>query len=454
MKEDQVYSIHSKKSSQPQKIGSDSNSDAISPSAGLVSAVTPQEPQVPDLPPLPLETSLPPTPIPPPAPEAPSPSEAEQSQIERERAVAMAQSKINALYGEEALAAEPGQVDQIAQGYATEQIIQTEIDPTHAPSQPDHQLPPPQPEQKYAEQAPITESPSPEQYAPQPTAKKHIDKIKDKIKKSGVKEKANAHIAKARNLKNKIKQAPKNKPAAPTENKKKSIWRRLAPAASLVLVITLILNNQLVYGQISYYVTPGDRIERPTIVESEAGNQAPPGDRIIIPKINVDVPINNNVKTYDEDAIQRGLEDGIVHYAKTGMPGEVGNNVLLGHNTNNFWNSGKYKTAFVLLDRLKEGDTFEIHHKEKRYVYTVYKKKIIQPDDFSVVTQKVTEPIVTLITCHPPGTSWERLIIQARQISPEPAKSDTTIGNEIPQAEGDVPGAAPGPLEDLFGWIF
>ena len=149
------------------------------------------------------------------------------------------------------------------------------------------------------------------------------------------------------------------------------------------------------------------------------------------------------------------MEDGVVHYNKTGMTGQVGNNVILGHNTNNFWNSGRYKTAFVLLDRLENEDTFEVHHEGKRYIYEIYKKKVIEPSDFSVVTQEVTEPVVTLITCHPPGTSWKRLIIQARQISPEAARADETTKNEIPEAvDSNLPANSESAISSIFGWLF
>lgn len=470
MKENEVYSIHSKSSSKPHKVGSSKPTpepkvvEPVTPEPSLPPIPTPQPPIAPVQQPVEIPPQEPvPTLAVQPEPQSRQPvlDDKQQARLEQEQAIAIARSKIEAIYGGHATEAEPNQAQPISEGYATEQVIQAEMDPNTIPAQPDHQLPPP-PEstQQYGEYTlPGAEAPQQLETANPNKAlsakKSPIDAVKNKLSKvdtAAIKNKAKSHLSKAKKLSSDVRKTHKK---SEQKQKKKSLWRRLAPAVSLVLVVTLILNNQLVYGQISYYVTPGNRIETPTIVESDVGNKAPAGSRIIIPKINVDVPVNYKVKTYDEEAIQQGLEDGIVHYANTGMPGKVGNNVLLGHNTNNFWNSGKYKTAFVLLDRLKTGDTFELHYKKKRYVYEVYEKKVIEPDDFSVVTQKVTEPIVTLITCHPPGTSWQRLIIQGRQISPEPAKSATTKGNDLPESvQGNVPGAAPGPLEDIFKWFF
>jgi len=474
MKENEVYSIRKSASSHPHKV----TPKAHTPK-NTAPIVQPPEPQ-PVIQAPAVTPSVPVEPVVQAPIQAPEPqvSLEEQTRIDRDEAIALTRSKIAAIHGEQ-LPEQPTQAEIpqaqapiITQGYAEEQTLQQQIDPANYHATPDHELPAP-----IASPAPSTndygqfslpgliepkQAAEPTGVPVQHTVVSPVQKpaiksrLKDKLAKidhSKIKQQAKSHLDKAKKIKNRVKKA--HAEISESDKKFKPIWKKFAPAVSLVLIITLVLNNQLVYGQISYYVTPGNRIERPTIVESKAGSMAPEGERIVIPKINVDVPINYKVKTYEEDAIQKGLEDGIVHYANTGMPGEVGNNVLLGHNTNNFWNSGKYKTAFVLLDRLKEGDTLEIHHKEKRYVYAVYEKKVIDPDNFSVVTQKVTEPIITLITCHPPGTSWERLIIQARQISPEPNQSDKAQGSDLPEGlEGDVPGAAPSVLEDLTGWLF
>jgi LPXTG-site transpeptidase (sortase) family protein len=452
MRENKVYSVRKQPASKPHKVGT--KSDA--PEADVKSTALHQTPVVAPTPPV---AQVVPEPVEIPAEAPPPPTRAEGQQ----HAIALARSKIANIYGEsfgkEEGSPEPGQSLEIAEGYDSEQRLQEIIDPQHLHhAQPDHQLPGEQPvfkpekdskadyRQQYgtfaipgqqAANVPATESVLKEEA--QPIAK---HKPKPKKKKNTVK-----------NLRKKIKQ----KQAAVKEEPVKVIhrFRRFVPVGILVTVVVLIMNNQLVYGQISYYVTPGSRVETPTIVEADVDNVAPPGSKVIIPKINVDVPVNYEVDSYSEEAIQAGLEDGVVHYAKTGLPGEVGNNVIFGHSTNNFWNSGKYKTAFVLLDRLEKGDTFEIHHEQKRYIYEIYGKKVIEPDDFSIITQKVTEPVVTLVTCTPPGTSWQRLVIQARQISPEPQAAAVATGNELPEGlEGDVPSDSESPLESIFGWLW
>lgn len=213
-------------------------------------------------------------------------------------------------------------------------------------------------------------------------------------------------------------------------------------AVVITAVALVVVNSQVIFGQVAFYTSPGSQVITPTIVETDSSTVVGSESKIVIPKINVEVPVVYDVTTFDEREVQAGLKRGVVHYGSTAVPGEVGNNVIVGHSSNNFWDNGKYKYAFVLLSKLEEGDTFSLHYKSKRYIYEVFEKKIVEPDDTSVLARS-DEPIVTLITCDPPGTSWKRLIVKARQISPDPHEAKKPeIG---PNAGGDslLPGNNP-----------
>ncbi|HXE10348.1 MAG TPA: sortase, partial [Verrucomicrobiae bacterium] len=95
----------------------------------------------------------------------------------------------------------------------------------------------------------------------------------------------------------------------------------------------------------------------PLIVGSD--NVAPSSTpEVIIPKINVQIPVNYNETSTNEATIENDLENGVVHYPNTAVPGQDGNAAFFGHSSNNIFNKGKYKFAFVLLHTLVEGDTF------------------------------------------------------------------------------------------------
>lgn len=230
--------------------------------------------------------------------------------------------------------------------------------------------------------------------------------------------------------------------AGANKPKRMQRWKPILTAALVGFSYLAISYNEVAIAQVKQYISPGAALTTPVIVdpteEVAIGNEP----KLIVPKINVDIPVVYDVTTFDETAIQNGLERGVVHYGNTALPGQVGNNVIVGHSSNNFLNTGKYKFAFVLLNRLEEGDNIILHYKGTRYIYRVFNKEIIQPSDFRLV-QPTDEPVVTLITCDPPGTSWRRLVVQAEQISPNPdgaEASDTHIPDDI---QTPVPGNAP-----------
>ncbi|MEI7838798.1 MAG: sortase, partial [bacterium] len=141
--------------------------------------------------------------------------------------------------------------------------------------------------------------------------------------------------------------------------------------------------------------------------------------------INVVAPVVYDIPSISPDDIIRALEKGVGHYPQSAFPGQTGNVVIVGHSSNNYFNNGKYKYAFVLLDKLNIGDTFMINYNSKQYVYQVYSRKIVEPTDVSVLGAADRPDTATLITCNPVGTSLHRLVLLANQISPAPAANST-----------------------------
>lgn len=237
-------------------------------------------------------------------------------------------------------------------------------------------------------------------------------------------------------------------------NKKKapSKWKPLF-VSLMVGVLFLGANyNEIAVAQVKQYISPGDAINTPVIINPEESNNVSKEPRIIIPKINLDVPVVYDEPSYEEGKIQAALERGTVHYGNTPLPGEIGNSVILGHSSNNYFNSGEYKFAFVLLFRLEENDTFILNYEGTRYVYRVFSNRVVEPDDFSVI-EPSNKPIVTLITCTPPGTSWKRLIIQAEQISPSPADAKLPANSGAQADQQQLPSTVPSNAPSLWSNI-
>jgi len=187
---------------------------------------------------------------------------------------------------------------------------------------------------------------------------------------------------------------------------------------------------------IAPFITPSRSVSATPIVIDPSSLTAGPDPLLIIPKINVEIPVVYDVTTIEESTVQEGLERGVVKYANTSNPGEKGNGVIFGHSSNNILNKGKYKFAFVLLSKLDNGDTFIIQKDSKQYVYRVFSKRIVPPTEVSVlnpVTDKAAT--FTLITCDPPGTSLNRLVVLAEQISPDPNSNVTSTATGQPASQ-------------------
>lgn len=212
-----------------------------------------------------------------------------------------------------------------------------------------------------------------------------------------------------------------------------SLMFGLGIGAITVIIFLFGFFNEII---IAPFIQPArTAADTPLIVSSDT--IAPSADpQVIIPKINVQIPIQFDINATDEETMQKELESGVAHYPTTAMPGQNGNSAYFGHSSNNIFNKGKYKFAFVLLHELVPGDTFYITKDSKIYAYKVFEKRIVEPNQVEIL-----EPIpghtatATLITCDPPGTSLRRLVIFGDQISPE------VSGNTTASVNTDIIGA-------------
>jgi LPXTG-site transpeptidase (sortase) family protein len=261
--------------------------------------------------------------------------------------------------------------------------------------------------------------------------KKHTKHVKDKILKATTLQSTHAASEDMRSvtdiksqLMSKINAGGTLKPI----HHFKSLLFGLGLASLVGLIMTFTFFNEVF---IAPFISPARAVSTTPIIGNVTG-EVGPEPKIIIPKINLEVPVVFGMSSVSEDAVQLALEDGVVHYANTPNPGEQGNSVIVGHSSNNILNSGKYKFAFVLLKRLEPEDTFFVNKDGVRYTYKVYRKEVVGPNDVSVLDTQDRPNTMTLITCDPPGTSINRLIIVAEQISPDPAgnKASTAITND------------------------
>ncbi len=169
------------------------------------------------------------------------------------------------------------------------------------------------------------------------------------------------------------------------------------------------------------FIQPSRHASETPVIVDPASAVVGSTPKVIIPKINVEIPVDYTQTSIDNKAIEAALDSGVVHYPTTAKPGQNGNAVFFGHSSNNIFNKGKYKFAFVLLHELVEGDTFYLTNEGKVYAYKVVQRRVVEPTEVSVLGPVAGKTATaTLITCDPPGTSLKRLVVVGEQISPAP----------------------------------
>lgn len=131
-----------------------------------------------------------------------------------------------------------------------------------------------------------------------------------------------------------------------------------------------------------------------------------------IPRIEVSAPVVLNVNAGDKDAYFKALEGGVAQMQGTALPGR-GNTVIFGHSSFYASSEGNFKTVFKTLDHLEKGDEITLKSNYRTLVYEVTSSEMVSPDDVDV-TKQTSEKKVTLITCWPPGTIDNRLVVSAK----------------------------------------
>lgn len=247
-----------------------------------------------------------------------------------------------------------------------------------------------------------------------------------------------------------------------TDNAKKSRrMRKFVPLfAGLAVALTILFlqYNRLIFAPIMAYVSPGNapasEIEAldPTITQTISADP-----RLIIPKLNIDVPIRFGVSLAD---VMSAMNNGVVHYRIRGAsayPGEVGNFIITGHSAGDIYSSNPYKYIFSGLERLEDGDLIYVNYNSKRYTYRVIRKQVVEPSNVASLVVETDKPLITLVTCTPLGTSRYRLLVTGEQISPTQNESSTEAPDDPPIIDdgdnAELPANEPSFFERIWNFL-
>jgi sortase A len=181
--------------------------------------------------------------------------------------------------------------------------------------------------------------------------------------------------------------------------------RRSAAMLSPALVLVGVALLAFVGVQYGKMFTVQHRLTREWQRQNQPGVQPKPVDdglvKLVIPKIKLDAIVV-------EGTTRHQLLLGPGHMEQTPSPGEEGNSVITAHRD----------TFFRHIYELNKGDLVEVRRRGKIYQYEVTGKKVVDPEDMSVLRQDKDKRL-TLITCYPTyyiGPAPDRLVVFAKMI--------------------------------------
>jgi len=127
---------------------------------------------------------------------------------------------------------------------------------------------------------------------------------------------------------------------------------------------------------------------------------------ISLPRINIELPIYLGANTAN-------MDKGAVHLTQTSYPigGENTNSVIAAHR-------GQTRNMFRNIDQMQVGDEVIITNFREELVYQVVQIEIIYPYDIAKVKIQPGRDLVTLVSCHPVGTTYQRYIVYCERVEP------------------------------------
>jgi sortase A len=133
------------------------------------------------------------------------------------------------------------------------------------------------------------------------------------------------------------------------------------------------------------------------------------GDRIVIPKIGVNIAYGKGEAALDSGAEWR--------MPGNGNPSEGGNFVIAAHRFSIQPTplATIEKSPFYHIDKLANGDKVLIDYQGKRYGYEILRKFTVKPTQIEIEA-RTTEPTLTLYSCGLEGSEVDRLVIEAKKL--------------------------------------
>jgi LPXTG-site transpeptidase (sortase) family protein len=182
-----------------------------------------------------------------------------------------------------------------------------------------------------------------------------------------------------------------------TRRKLPSAVAPLLTAIGIFALVLLLFKAPIIISQVSYAMSRPSG--SPTATTTSATSVIPSTSTITIPKINVHAPVEY-IDSVQEADVQRALQDGVVHYGTTALPGKNGNVAIFCHSSNDWCEPVNFKFVFVLLDKLSPGDQITLDYQSVRYTYEVTGSRIVDPTAVDVLNPHPRQLSLSSLAAH------------------------------------------------------
>lgn len=161
---------------------------------------------------------------------------------------------------------------------------------------------------------------------------------------------------------------------------------------------------------------PIEKLAHKAVDDSNAYPYSNKNNSIEISNINITAPLVIGEST-DLSLLEKNLNQGTVLYPESVLPGEIGQTIVLGHSAPPNWPRIKYDWVFSKINDLNFGDEVIIYFNNKKYVYKIVQKDIV--DKGEEITKNILNGhnnVLVMISCWPPGKNYKRVAVQAELV--------------------------------------
>lgn len=166
----------------------------------------------------------------------------------------------------------------------------------------------------------------------------------------------------------------------------------------------------------SLTLTGAGTITAPTARADAAISTGVAPARIIIPAIDLDLPVQNP-ETTDVEALDVLLKKGPVRYAPSALLGERGNMIIFAHSSNLPIVHNKMYKAFNKIPELEAGELITLAAADgTKHLYRVVSVKKVDVNDDVSISLATSSTRLTLVTCDTLSGKSARFVLDAEYV--------------------------------------